>query len=345
VTGCLERRLTAAEVVRHTQAALDELGACHLVLALDIDTDLIVDSVSLEVWEQDPGSLKVHVLSAVNPQLRGMVFYTDGQESISYSPHANRVMVGPAGRVKMPLVLDLLLKGRTDWIQQADPDAATIVAKEREHGLVIYEVQIPLLTGGYARYAVDARQWWIREITYEDQYAGRGQLRVCEMSCSPEFAPGQFALDIPSGVPVTQVPTTDSRRLTMEEAQMVVPFPLQRPGYLPEGTRFVMAYQLDNNVAMVYAGEKPFTLVQGSGIGPVPQERATPVALRGQQALVVADVEREGWVLTWREDGLQFSVAGSLEQSEVIRIAESLEPASGGTAGEQNAGPVTGQGR
>jgi hypothetical protein len=86
-----------------------------------------------------------------------------------------------------------------------------------------------------------------------------------------------------------------------------------------------MAYQLDNNVALVYTGEHSFTLVQGPGIGRVPQEGATTIGLRGQQANLIPDPEHAGMVLTWREDGLQFSISGSLERSEIIQLAESLE--------------------
>jgi hypothetical protein len=129
----------------------------------------------------------------------------------------------------------------------------------------------------------------------------------------------------------------DSRPLTMAEAQMAVPFPLRVPADLPAGTEFVAAYRLDKNVALVYAGERSFTLVQGPGIGRVPEEQAALVPLRGQQATMIPDTEGEGWVLTWREEGLQFSVAGTLEQQEIVRIAESLVLASTseGRDGEQ----------
>ena len=338
LNGCLGHRLKAADVVRQAQASLDEARACRSILYLDMDTDLLKDSVSLEVWEQEPASLRVRVLSAANPQLQGMAFTTDGTQSTSYSPHTHQVLVGPAERVKLPLVLERLLEARTDWIRQADPEEATLVAKERKDGLVMYEIRIPLSAAGYVQYTVDARQWWIRQIRYEDEYLGRGQIQVREMSCFPELGAAQFALDIPSDVPITEVSMQDSRPLTMEEAQRTVPFPLRTPVYLPAGAQFVAAYRLDENVALVYTGEQSFTLVQGPSIGRVPQEQATPVPLRGQQAMVISDPEGIGWVLTWREGGLQFSVAGTLEQQEIIRIAESLELASTSVDNNPDAG-------
>jgi len=60
----------------------------------------------------------------------------------------------------------------------------------------------------------------------------------------------------------------------------------------------------------------------------VPEEKATPIPLRGRQAMMISDVEHGGTVLTWREANLQFSIAGALEPDEIVRIAESLDLAS-----------------
>jgi hypothetical protein len=337
--------LTAAEVLRKTQSSLDEVQACRSVLYMSINTDLIKDSVSLYLWEQRPAALKVQVLSAVNPQLQGMAFATDGKQSTSYSPHANRVLVGPADRVKLPLILEKLLEARTEWIRQADPDDAMLVAKERKGGLVVYEVRVPLSASGYARYTVDARRWRVQRILYEDEHLGQGEIRVQEMDCSSEIGAADLRLDIPNGVPVQQVSIEDNRPLTLEDAQMTVPFPLRTPGDLPVEIHFVAAYQLDKNIAIVYGGEWAFTLVQGPGIGQVPQDRATPVPLRGRQAMAIADAEHEGWVLIWQEDGLQFSVAGTLERQNLVDIAESLELAFTHAAKRQGSGHVQEQGR
>jgi hypothetical protein len=344
VSGCVRQRLTAADVVRYTQSAQADMHACHSLLRLDIDTDLLKDSILVNVWEQGE-SLKVRVLSAVNPQVDGIAYTTDGRKSTSYLPHADQVLVGPADRVKLPLVLERLLTARTDWIRLADPEEATLVAKERQNGLVMYEVQLPLSAAGYVQVAVDARQWRVRQIIYEDEYLGKGHISVREVECFPELEDAQFVLDIPQDVPITEISMQDSRPLTMEEAQRTVAFPLHIPAFLPAGSRFVAAYRLEDNIALVYNGERSFTVVQGPGIGHVPQEEAAVVPLRGRQAMVISDTEGEGWVLTWREDGLQFSVAGTLEQQEIIRIAESLVLASESADERSDVERDAGQGR
>jgi hypothetical protein len=324
-SGCLGYRLTAAEVVQLAQTAQEKAPTCRSVLELEIDTDLLKDSVTLQLWEERPSRFKIQVLSTVNPQLEGLMFTTDGQQSTSYSTQANRVLVGPADRVKLPLVIETVLRSRIAWLKDADPESARLVALEREGGLVVYRVEVPLQHGGYARYAIDARQWWVRQVDYQDAYLRQGRIHVREIECSERMPEGTFDLQLPNGVPVQQVEIEKSRPLTIKEAQLEVPFPLRTPAYLPAGTRFAVAYKLDKNVALVYTGEHTFTLVQGPGIGQVPQEGATTILLRGQQATLIPDPDHAGMVLTWREDELQFSISGSLEKSEIIRLAESLE--------------------
>jgi hypothetical protein len=326
-SGCLGYRLTPAEVAQLAQTALKTATVCRSVLDLEIDTDLLKDSVTLQLWEERPDRFKVEVLSALNPQLADLVFVTDGQQSKSFSPQANRVLVGPADRVKLPLVIETVLRSRIVWLESADPTQARLIARERDRGMVVYRIQLPLPQAGYVQYAIDARQWWVRQVDYQDTYLGKGRVGVREIACVDRMADTVFDIVAPDGVPVLQVQAAKDRPLTIKEAQMGVPFPLRTPTYLPPGTRFAMAYQLDKNVALVYTGECSFTLVQGPGIGQAPREGATFVTLRGQQATLIPDPGHSGMVLTWREDELQFSISGSLQQPEIIRLAESLEPA------------------
>jgi outer membrane lipoprotein-sorting protein len=317
--------MTGVEVVQNAQAALAETKAFHIVLDVEIDTDLLKDTLSVDVWEEPPDRLKLRVLSAANSQLQGLTFATDGNQSMSYSPHANEVTVGPADVVKLPSVIESLIRSRREWIQAADAHKARVVALEREHGLVVYEIKVPLAQDGYAQYWIDVRQWWVRRVSYQDAFLGRGTVLVREIEGFDDLADTWFDLEVPDGVTVTEVTMEDSRPLTLEEAQMAVSFPLRTPAYLPPGIRFMVAYQLDKNMALVYEGERSFTLVQGPSIGAVPSEGGTLVSLLEQQAMLVRDEERGEMLLTWQEGELQFSIAGSLGQEELIRVAESLE--------------------
>ena len=322
--GCLSHRLTPDQVVVSAQEALSGMDDCHAVLEMEVDTDLLKDTVLAEVWQSASNGLKVEVQSSTSPQLRGLEYVTDGTTSQLYDPQANQVLVGAADLVRMPSVIEQLVAARQQWIQEADPQLARLITRERENGLVMYQIEFPLQEGGAAQCWIDARQWWVRRIAYQDAYLGTGQVTVRDLDCSPDAVPA-LTLDIPDGVPIKEVTVEDNRPLSLEDAQLAVSFPLRTPAYLPEGTAFSVAYQLDKNLALVYAGKHSFTLMQGPEILGVPQDNATTVVIRGQQAMVVRDPEQGGLVLVWQEDGLQFSIAGSIDQDEATRIAESME--------------------
>ena len=346
--GCLSYRLTPDQVVNYAQQALSDMNACHSTLEIEVDTDLLKDSISAEVWERSPSDLKVKVRSSANPQLRGLEFVTDGSQSQLYVPRANEVLVGAAELVRMPSVIERLVSARRDWIQGADPLLTRLIAKERENGLMVYQIEVLLQQGGSAQCWIDAGQWWVRRIAYQDTHLGTGTVIVRDLDCSAgalgsDSAP--FVLDIPAGAPIKEVTVENNRPLSLDEAQLAVSFPLRTPSYLPEGTNFAVAYQLDKNLALVYTGKRSFTLMEGPEILEVPQENAKQVSVRGRQATIVPDPQHGGLVLIWQEEGLQFSIAGSMEEGEATRIADSMERTFKGTSISGTEGASDNQGQ
>ena len=325
LAGCLNQRLTAAQVIQNAQQALGEMGACHTLLHAEISTDMFQDSLVVEMWEKQPDRFKLLVQSANSPQLNKMAFTTDGAKSISYSPHTNTATIGPIDVVRMPQVLVEISRARRKWIQNADLQAAKLEARVRENGLMVYKINIPTGQGGYIQYSIDVQQWWVRQVVYKDDYLGSGVISLDSIDCSDDIEDAVFDLDIPDGAAFDQIQIQENRELDFDEAQTKVGFRLRKPQYVPPGTDFGVAYQLDKNIALIYTGEHPFTLVQGPYIGTVPQEDVTLVPLRGRQATLIQDQERDGLVLIWREDDLQFSIASSLNLNEILQIAESIE--------------------
>jgi outer membrane lipoprotein-sorting protein len=317
--------MTGVQVVNLAQQALSETVAYYLVLDIEIDTDLIKDSLSVRVWEKPPDLFRLQVLSAQNPQLRELAFATDGVQSMSYSPHSGEVIVGPADLVKMPSVLESLVRARREWIQSADAGTARVIARERREGLVVYRIEIPRDGSGYTQFWIDARDWLVHQVTYEDDYLGIGTIYVQEVQSLNDLPADSFEIVPPDGVPVTEITMEDKRPLSLDDAQMAVSFPLRIPGYLPPDTQFLAAYQIDQNIAIVYEGTDSFTLVQGPNIGSVPTAEAKVIPSSTRQYMLVQDERSGGLVLTWREDNLQFSLAGLVDQEELIRIAESLQ--------------------
>lgn len=323
--GCVNQRLTAVQVLRRAQEAVASGDAQHVVLDVEIDAELLQDTLSIELWEEPPDRLKLQVLSAANLQLRGLVFVTDGQQSTSYSPQLSQVTIGPASVVKMPAVVERLIRVRREWLQSADPQRARLIAREREGGLVVYKLEAPLSPSGHAQYWVDAQRWWVRRVTYEDAFLGTGVISVREIESYEHLSDAQLDFRLPGGATVAEVTAGEDRQLTFEEARMAAGFRLRAPTFLPSGTVFSAAYQIDESIVLVYEGPQPFTLVQGTSIGALPDDEGTVVGVLGREATLIQDQAHGGLLLTWQEDGLQFSIAGPVEYDDLLRIAASLE--------------------
>jgi outer membrane lipoprotein-sorting protein len=209
LTGCLSHRMTGVEVVSLAQRALSETQAHHFILDVDIDTDLVKDSLSVEVWEALPDRIKLVVLSAETPQFQQLAFTTDGTESALYLSYTNEVTVGPAELVKMPTVLDTVIRARRDWIQTAAANEARVIAIERQRGLVVYRIEIPLDGNGSAQVWIDARDWLVRQVVYQDKFLGTGTIQVREMLQVHELSDSSFELSIPDDAVPIQVSKED----------------------------------------------------------------------------------------------------------------------------------------
>lgn len=327
LSGCLGRPMSASEVIQNAQQALNDMTACHTLLSVELDTEMFKESLAVEMWERYPDRLRFEIRSASSPQLSGIAFTTDGETSILYSPHTRVATVGPADVVHLPQAVETIVYARRTWIRQADPLQAELYARLREDGLVVYKVDLAQEQYGSVRYTIDARRWWVRKVEYHQEYTGQGTVHITSMDCSGDFDDSTFNIDIPEGAVLEEARSEDSPPLSLEEAQQKVAFRLRIPdaALLPQGTRFLVAYQLDKNMALVYTGPYPFTLVQGPNIGQVPQANATPVVLARVRAILIDDPEHNGLLLTWREDDLQFSIAGSLDRATIEMVANSLQ--------------------
>ena len=211
VTACLRQRMTGGQVIRQAQQLLQLEGGYHAVLDIEVDTDLIKDALSVELWEEPPDRLRLVVLESGNPQLRELAFTTDGTQSKSYLPHANTLTVGPAASVRLPSVLQTPVQARREWILGADADTARVIGVERDAGLVLYHVQTAVGEQEAVQFWIDARDWLVRRVTYADTYLGSGTVVVREVQLMDDVPETRFELDVPDGVPVTEV-AMDARR-------------------------------------------------------------------------------------------------------------------------------------
>ena len=323
--ACLRQRLSGAEVAVLAQQAVQQATPCHVVLDVTIDTDLIVDKLVVELWEAPPGRLKLVVLQAQSVQFRRLAYATDGEQSILYSPHTEQVTVGAPELVRLPAVLEPIVAARRAWIAGGDVEQARVVSVGRDGGLVLYQIEMPSSRGEALRFWLDARDWLVRKVAYEDDYLGEGLIAVRDLKQSTTLPDAAFELNIPEGAAVVQQPGEGEQFATFREAQRAANYRLRRPAYLPAGTHMDHGYQMDQDIALVYGGPQAFTLLQGPTVRPAAALAGSEVLVGGRQAVLVRDVAGDRLALSWRDAELSFSLSGALSRAELVRIAESLE--------------------
>jgi hypothetical protein len=317
--------MPGAEVVRRAQQAVDDAAPCHVVLDIEIDTDLVKDTLVVELWEAPPERFKLVVLQAQSAQLRRLAYTTDGEQSILYSPHAGQVAVGAPELVRLPAVLEPVVLARRVWIAAAEVNQARVVSVERDGGLVLYHVEVPSRRREAVWFWIDARDWLVRRATYVDDYLGEGTIRVRELQRFAALPDAAFELNVPEGVPVVSQPIESEQLFTFREAQTVANYRLRQPTHIPPETRLDYGYQIGQDIALVYGGEHPFTLVQGPTVRSAAELVGTEAVVRGRKAVLTRDEASGRLVLTWSDENLRFSLAGALSREELVRIAESLE--------------------
>jgi|GEM_PF-3773158 len=320
------RPLSADQVIQNAQQALDQMRTCHAVLNVKLDTEMLQEALTVELWENHPTRLRIDIRSASSPQLTGMAFTTDGKTSILYSPHTNTAAVGAPDVVRLPQAVETIVQARRRWLQEADSTQARLFAQARENGLVVYKVDLTRGSGA-VRFTIDAYQWWVRQVEYWGESADHSVVTLESMDCSQPLSDAVFNIDVPENATLQEVRVEDNPPLTLVEAQTKFGYKLRIPrdDRLPPDTHFGVAYQLDKNMALVYVGAHPFTLVQGPNIGTIPEQNATPVLLARSRGFLIQDPAHNGLVLTWREGELQFSIAGSLDLDMLVAIANGLE--------------------
>ena len=206
LSACLRQRMTGEQVLTQAQRSLRQSRGQHAVLEIEVDTDLIKDTLVVELWEEPPASVRLTVLESANPQLRGLEFATDGTQSKSYLPHANAVIVGPSEDVRLPSVLETPVRARSDWILETEAGAARVVGVERNAGLVLYHIQADVGDDREAvEFWIDARDWLVRRVAYADTYLGSATIVVRDLQLVGDVPETRFELDMPDGVPVTEV--------------------------------------------------------------------------------------------------------------------------------------------
>jgi outer membrane lipoprotein-sorting protein len=336
LAGC-GSQITAEEIVAKMQETVESTQDGHAVVAVEVNAQGIDVSATAEVWEKSPNKFRAVVLEASKPDLVGMTMVSDGQQAWLYSPERNRVMVGSAGEVEMPLPEEMLTEMQ-DTIQGVlEVSNVELAGEEEIAGREAYKLVLSpkeeayekiFVGGGIATLWVDKEQWMILKATYEADAFGQGNMEVQSFELNPGLGDDLFVFEMPEGAEIVEVEPQQIELLTLDEAKAQAEFPLLVPEYVSGGATLIEVFKAGNSFVLRYdhSTQVSFTIMQGSELeGPPPLGDNQDITVRGHDATVITDVAGGNTFLYWTENGVTITVAGHISLDEALKVAESLK--------------------
>ena len=351
LAGC-GQKITAEQIVAKMRETAASTADAHAVVKVDMNAMGVDLSVTAEVWEKSPNSVRAEVVDASEPDLKGTILATDGQQVWLYDPAKNRVEVGAAGDMDMPLPQELLSSMQGMIQQVLDASNVELVGEESVAGHDTYKLTFSPKEGsnqqifpgnGVATVWVDQERWITLKATYEASSLGQGTIEVLSYELNPGVPDSRFHLEISEGTEVIEVEAEEPVPLTLDEAESQATadgYSLLVPVYVPEGAKLIEVFKTGGTIILRYdhSQQVSFTVIQGLTALPGEQlphlsalgESKLPVesavtTVRGQEATVIADKAGGNTLLYWTENGATLAVAGHISLEEAVKVAESLQ--------------------
>ena len=332
--GC-QKQPTAEEIVAKLKEVEASTEDAHAVLEVSVKGQEMDEELVVEVWEKKPNKFRAEVLEASDSELVGAISVTDGQQFWMYEPGENEVVVDEVGPDEPSSPRDII-QSMDEAIQQVmDTTDVTLVGEEDVAGVATYKLELTpreddetfLPVGSKATLWVDQERWVVLQAHFSGGIAGEGQMRVRSFELNTGLADDLFQFEIPEGAKVTKAEDKRPKHLTLDEARAQADFALLVPTYVPEDATLIDVLTVDGAFILHYDhSTTSFTLIQGlsEGVREAPPGQKTEATVRGQTANLITDGLGNN-LLTWMENGVAITIAGRIDQDEILKVAESLQ--------------------
>ena len=333
-------RPSAEEIVARMKEVQASVSDAHAVVELSVAAQgMDVDAV-IELWEKSPNQFRAEVLEASGGDFVGVQSVTDGERVWMYHPGENEVLVGKVGDFGMdePLDPSQMIERADEAIQWVlDHSDVKLLGEEDLAGERTYKLAFtpkddeqgapPLPFDGTTTLWVAQDTWVALQAHFDGGSLGEGRMRVRSYEFNAGVPDERFSFEPPEGARVVHVDEMRPIPLTLDEALAEAEFPLQVPGYTPEGVTLVDVFRANEAYVLHYDhGATSFTVVQGAlpETAQLPSGEASEVTVRGEKATLVTDRVGNAF-LSWTEDGIAIAIAGRISAEEIQRVAESLQ--------------------
>ena len=336
LVGC-QGRPTAKEIVARVQEVEANTEDAHAVIEIAIQDPRRDVDVTVEVWES-ANRLRAELLESSSPEAAvGSVIVNDGRQVWIYDPAQDKVLVSeveagqPEGSLANPREMLQLVDEAIQWV--LDRSEVKLIGEEEVAGVPTYKLEfkpkegqdLPFAAASRGTLWVDQERWIILQARLVVEGVAESSMRVRSFELNPGIPEEVFRFEVPQGATVQEFESQRAERLTLDEAQAMAES-LLVPTYIPEGVTLIEVIAVRDAFALHYDhSDTSFTIVQGpEPLGEQPAGQVSEVTVRGQRATLIADPEQGYHFLTWREDGMAFTIAGRIERDDLLQVAESL---------------------
>jgi outer membrane lipoprotein-sorting protein len=321
LTGCFP--LSGEKMEKRISDRLAGLNRYYAELNARIYSPEGEQSYRIRQWYEKPNIWRVEVESDTSEQ----IFICDGTQVFVYQPGLGDYYRVDIGDALDDIAPPFFLVGYLEQIVNAD--GFTYEGERSLDGKPYYAVTLDGFNRGESmRFWLDKRTWFPvqLETTLDGQLLNR--ITCTRLDLKPKFPEGLFSFTEPGEREVASHCLITP--LTLDEAQSDWSHPLYIPEYLPPGTfLFVISRSEENGreqLAFIYKGEHPFSLVQGPDTGTPPFRAETTREVKIGSATGYYHPNRSGELSTlwWSNQTSTFILTGNISLNEMQKIAVSL---------------------
>lgn len=339
ITGYTTLEATAAQNNLSEQAPSEETIEQHALnntttiesvtgtVTINSTIDNGTQPMQAQIWQQPPNHVRYEYVSGPN---RGNVLVSNGSTIWMYNDSTNTVQ-----RLQYNTSL-------TDNLRQAFQNLSANYTAEYQGQAVVsgqetYVVSVAPPNGtlggvvGNQTVWLDQDTWFpvkSQVTTTVGNQTATTTTTYSNLTYNASIPADQFTFEPPEDATVVEpeLPETTSVE-TIEAAENAVNFSVQEPRSqsLPDDYRFengtVTQSGNTTTVSLIYANDSE-SIVFSQSTATQAAMRGEPVSIAGQSGSY-QEIASQG-VLTWEDDGFRYSVSGSVSQSTLIEVAESV---------------------
>jgi outer membrane lipoprotein-sorting protein len=355
LSGFVLLQNSAEDILTQTLETMKTIKDVHAVIELNVDSIERSANATIESWvrhtENGPGAFRIEVLETSEEKATDALAVSDGETLWVYAPSMGQVFVGSADDAKAMLAEkehemgsfeggDFEHPENTEEVVQklleyftAEKAGTEIVADSAAYALKLQPIpeQMPAeyaAVGGFITLWIDKEQSVPLGFEYAGGNFGEISATVLEIDINTGLEDALFTFEISDNVEVVPFADLAPQSITMDEAADSIEFEILTPGELPQGATHVDILEVRGTVVLRYTLPEggSFSVVQGSSDeAPEQPTEGQPLDVRGVSGTLFVDDDGSQVLLTWREAGLFYYIAGDLSADQALVVAESLK--------------------